>query len=303
MFNKRVEWFRAGTDFDDDPLVLLEPSKFSTRVLKDIQGFDAPVFSFESLATPGIDGVRFGSVTATRPVLSVPVLVIAPTRAEMRRMKSQIVAAMNPKLGAGRLVMSEDIGSESGDVRFVECQYRGGLEGDGANGGTSLWWKFTAQFECSDPYWYSTEPATARWVGQPGKPTFPFTLAGNGVVMNPWGVILDELLELSGDAETFGTYTLSGPWSRARFVNDRTGKWWEITRDPNVTETLVVRTKPGTVGLRTVDGLNRYASFTKGANMQLFSLLPGDTISVECDGASGATAFDLSVPIAWNTAP
>ncbi len=299
--SKRVEFFPAGTTFDDVPLVLHDEKWLPFRVLADVTGMEAPLFSFESISTPGVDGVSFGSVTASRPEMVLPVFVKAETRVQLRELKSQMAVALNPKLGSGRLVVTEDHGLESGESRVVDAIYRGGLEGDGASGGIGTWWRFSLKFECPDPFWYSTDPAVARWVGKQGRPFFPFKFPFR---LSPYGLNIDTPLDLAGDVESWGTYTLSGPWSRVRFsrlTRDRfgtlvaTGESWEVRRDSGDLTGLVVQTKTGRV--RTDAGANAYGWLTL---RDFFPLLPGDAVSAEADGATADTVIELSVPQAWH---
>lgn len=309
-YNKRIEWYPAGVSFDEEPLVLLDPARLSHQVMKGIGGFDLPNFSFASYATPGVDGVRFGGVTATRQAISVPVLVRASTRAEMRRLKSEMAVAMNPKRGPGRLVMSEDIGLSSGDRRFVEVMYRGGLEGSEASGGTDKWWQFTIQFEATDPYWYSTDLLRATWVGKPAADFFPFSFP---LTLSDSGVDVDEVLDVTGDADTWPTFDMHGPFTRVRvrLDDDERQAFWEVQRNTSSTEMLRLVTKPGEESLTVFDvpfGIPiRRADSNAWSTLHPSSwfepLRFQDQLVLYVDGTSEATRVELTALEAWHMSP
>jgi hypothetical protein len=187
-------------------------------------------------------------------------------------------------------------------VREIRAVCVGGLRGDAllARGLDTTEWPFDLVLETEEPYWTSPEPATAVWSGQPSRPVFPLILKNNAFKMNPVGLIRTEQMELDGDLESWPTFYLNGPWYRAKFTNDRSGQWWEILRAQGVNEGLEVITKPGLVSVTNTDGANRYG-FTDGS--ELFSMLPGDTLTVECDGAGRFTRFDARAKHVWETAP
>lgn len=294
-----MEWYPAGTTFDDPPIVLHDESLIPYRVLRAVEGLEAPVWSFDSFAWPSADGVQFGPAKATRNPI-VPVFLWADSHAQMRALKAELVAALRPTRGAGRLVSSDGLGEDSGAQRYCSAIYRGGLEGAGVDMGRN-WWRFTLKFEASDPNFYNLEPTVATWTGRPGVPYFPRKFP---YVLAPYGVIVGAPLELDGDTESWPTYTLSGPWARVRFIRDSTGESWEVSRGSDyVTETLTMNTDPRQpLGPRTVDGQNRY-SWLSTKYQDLFPLSPGDTVSVEADGVTSETLFTLTVVPAWSTQP
>ena len=173
-------WYQPGASFDD-PAVALQGAG-PMRVLRDVQGHEAPVFSYTSTSTPGVDTVDFGEVSISRPRVVVPVLLYAVSPEHLDAVKSELISALNPKRGTGRLRRRTNIGKGlgAGDVpgrdRFVWARYRGGLEGDGAAVGPR-WWRFAVSFEAREPFWYSVDPIRATWRGKPNSaPFFPFSL-------------------------------------------------------------------------------------------------------------------------------
>lgn len=295
---KRMEWFPAGTTFDDPPVVLHDDELVPYRVLRDVEGLVAPSWSFDSSSMPGVDGVQFSAPKASRSPL-VPVFMWAESRAQLRALTSDLVAALDPARGAGKLLLSDQLGEDSGAQRWCKVIYRGGLEGVGADMGRN-WWRFVLKFEAEDPYFYSVEPHVATWTGKPGVPFFPRRFP---YVMSPTGLVVGSPLDLEGTAKSWPSYQLSGPWTRVKFTRNSTGESWEIARDQNyLTETLTMNTDPRLPqGPRTLDGQSRYSWLRFQSD--LFPLSPGDTVSVEADGATSDSLFTLTVVPAWQTQP
>lgn len=295
---RTCRWFPAGATFNDEPFVLADGTN-AVPFLAGAAGLLSPGYSVITSELPGVRGSRFGSAVAKPNVVAVPILVEGDTYAALRRKRSELIEALVPGRGPGMLELSADLSTDAGESRWCPAVYAGGLEGDESlsiSGPT--WWRPVLRFQPLD-LWYSTEPVTARWAGRVGNNFFPFSFP---FTLAPYGLDVLTPLDLGGNAESWPSFTLTGPFTRVRFTNVRTSEWWEVLRSNDERNVpLVVSTKPGEVAVRTAAGVNAYGLRTAGS--QFFALSPGDLVNVVADGVSGATRFDLTVWPAWLTAP
>ncbi len=302
-------WFPAGASFDG-PSVALQGAG-PMRVLKDVQGHEAPVFSYSSTSTPGVDAVDFGEVSASRPRLVLPVLLYAASPEHLDAVKSELISSLVPKRGTGRLMRTVGIGQEpgegevSGRARYVWARYRSGLEGDGAAVGPR-WWRFTVTFEAQDPFWYSVDPIRATWRGFPSSSFFPVRFP---LRFSRSGLAVDSELQVQGDGETWPSFDLVGPLSRIRVrPSDDDEAFWEITRSLSSTEMLRVVTRPNeeTVTAWVSDGAGGWVPAAEpNAYMALhpeswFTPLSfGSELLLEANGTASSTAVELTAEEAW----
>lgn len=302
-------WFPAGTTVGDlDRAVTLDDgSPEPMFVMKGATGIEAPSWNVELQTTPGVRGARYiGAVSDPRSI-KLPIHLCAPTRPEMRRIKEELLDAINPDTddagGQGVLMLSDAVGEDSGEYRCIDAVYAGGLEGDEASikvGDRQVWWEFELQFTGLD-FWYSPEPVIAEWAGQAGVPFFPFNISAWR--LSPYGLTNTIPLDLGGNAKSWPTLTLSPPFSRIRVVNTRSGSWWQIGRggDDEGAAVLVDGT-PGAVRVRDSAGGNLFRQLTWDGS-DPFGIRPGDSLTVESDGAAQSTRVHLEVVPHWKSAP
>lgn len=294
MAGRSVAWYPGGTDLGDEPLLLSDPDSDLSRVLNDHSGFDAPPWSVTLATSPGYDGARVTGVTVGAGDLVVPVLIRAGSEAARRSIRDDLIEALNPRRGPGKLLVA-DIGMPGGDARWITAIYKDGLRGSGVQRGPG-WWRFTLTLTTLDPYWYSFDPVVAVWTPLPAVPFFPFRFPWR---LSPAGLVESVPLSLDGNATSWPTWQIAAPFTRVR-ASCR-GWWWEIRRslgEANVP--LVAKTKPGEAGVRTAAGVNAYQQLVGGS--QLFPLEPGDQVVVELDGGSSTTEVRLTTWQTWVSA-
>lgn len=298
---REVVWYPAGVDPLDpgDQGIMLQgdPTSPFRELMGSSNAFLTPWVILED-ATPGVDGSTFRSVRRAPRDPSFRFECRTDDPAVFADAMQELAFALTASRQPGTLVVRNRYGTDGGSERMIRCLYASGLEGDPLLTRTSRvkWWPFTLKFRAFDPCWYDLEPTVAVWTGKAGTAffprVFPYTLA-------PYGLTATTPLDLGGDTDSWPKFTLSGPWTRAKFTRDSTFEAWEVVRGQDyLTETLVVDTQPGPgIGVRTLDGQNRYSwlDFTSS----LFPLSPGDTVSVEADGTTSDTQFTLSVVGAW----
>lgn len=298
---RAAKWYPAGVALSGEPIVLDDGTPGPMYVMKGATGIEAPPWTVSVAQSPGVRSASFDRAVPQVRSIKLPIHLRGSTRAELRRVKADLIRAINPEAGPGTLVLSDGFGEDSGTERSITAVYNGGLEGDESAmriGDRQAYWDFTIEFLGLD-VWYSLEPTVATWTGRPGVPFFPRKFP---YALAPYGVITGIPLELDGDTQSWPSYTLAGPWSRARFTRDATGESWEIVRGQDyLTETLTMNTDPSlSLGPRTLDGQSRYSWLRFQSD--LFPLSPGDTVSVEADSVTSETLLTLTVVPAWLTA-
>lgn len=293
-------WYPAGTDLDGEPLVLDDGTGRTMFIQWGASGMLAPEWTIVASPSPGVPGAQLRAITMGVRTIKLPLYLKANDRASLMHGVRGLVSAMNPT-APGRLLVTDMLGTPSGTQRYINAIYGGGLEGDESAmriGNVSPWWQFTLELQCLDPLWYSRDQVKATWQGAGVASTFfvgtfPWTLA-------PYALTDAALpLDLAGDpgVPMWPSWTLSGPWTKHRVVNRRTGEWWEVSRAKAATDTIIVTTYPGRVSIRTSTGANAYGLRTTGS--KFFSLLPGDSVLLESAGTSAASRVDLAVDEAW----
>lgn len=299
---KEIVWYPSGVDPLDpgDQGIMLQgdPTGPFRELVGSANNFVAPWVILEG-ATPGVDGSTFRSVRRTPRDPTFRFECRTDDEGVFADAMQELAFALTASRQPGTLVVRNRYGTDGGSERMIRCLYASGLEGDSLLGRNTRvkWWPFTLKFRAFDPCWYDLEPTVATWAGRPGVPFFPRVFP---YVLAPYGVVESAPLALGGTEPSWPTFTLSGPWLRARFTRDATGEAWEVNRATDyLTETLVVETKPGPgIGVHTPDGQSRY-SWLSAQHQDLFELAPGDTVSVQADGVTSLTLFQLSVVGAW----
>lgn len=287
------------------------------REMQGSEGYFVAPFELMLDTTPGVDGAHFRSARTLVRDPSYRFLCDAADEAVFADAMSELASALVPKRGPGTLVVKARSGTNAGAMRMIRCLYAGGLEGDSLLGRDQKvrWWPFTLRFKALDPCWYSMEPATASWQG---KPALPWLAPGVVMQFSEVGVDLVSALDLEGDADTYPEFTLQGPFLSVRATNSRTGEWWEVSRDTEASEALLVITKPTEQSitiLRKVGAdwvsTGESAWGSKAPTSNLFPLspadrnrgIPSDDVVWTVNGTSDETWLFVSAPIAWNTAP
>lgn len=317
---RAASWYPAGRDpADGNPVVLDDGSPGPMFVRPGATGLEAPTWTVTLVSTPGVTGARFQQAVAGTREITIPIHLCAKTRTEMRAVKNSLIRAINPEGGPGILELSDAVTTESATQRCISAVYAGGLEGDESVmrvGDRDVWWEFEVKFTGLD-HWYSADLLHATWRGKASTPFFhsgpflPFTLA-------PQGVDVDVELEVQGDAGSWPTYELTGPFTRIRVTNPRSQRlepenvrpdsWWEIGRVTSSTEMLRLVTKPNEESLRLyqiagdgswVDAGNVWSARNPDSSFE--ALISMDELEVDADGTGSGTLIELWAQETWLT--
>lgn len=274
------------------PLLLTDPTN-GIKVSWHLTGFMRPRYQVTTRSLPGQAGSRLTSVQAQERELEVGLMVRAEDRGDFVQRARELVRALQPLAGPGRLVVTEDDGSS----RWVECVCVEGPEGDETPGsGDDTWWRVVLSFLAPQPYAVGPTISTPAWSLAPSGigwyPTIPIRLGPVGIggrktVTNP------------GDVESFPLIVVQGPGQGLVARNRTSGKAahldYVIPRE-GPASVVTVDTRRGAQSVRDGYGNNLFDYLTDD-DPSLWSLLPGDNdIDVQLlstgAGSSVTVAFD-----------
>ena len=277
------------------PLNLTDPAN-GIFVRWNLTGFMAPTYRVSTKRSPGQAGSRIQAITAVDRELEVGLVVSARTSVEFLHRARQLVRAMQPASGSGRL----EVIRSDGTARSIECVCTEGLEGAETPGtGGMNWWHLDLSFLAPQPY-ARMEPITVPWSLAPsGRGWFPIIpirlgasgIAGRKTVNNP------------GDVEAFPVIAVRGPGSGLIVRHRGTGRAAHL--DYTIPESgngpvplpegvVTIDTRRGAQSITDGYGVNLFEHLTDD-DPSLFPLLPGDNdIEVELQAAAPSSSVSLT---------
>lgn len=260
-------------------------------------GEDLPPFEFVTSENVGYHGATILGVRATTRIQTLPLLLhVQGPWSDWRPLHQRFVKAMNPLAGDGILtyVMPD------GTSRQLFARYSKGGEGDAISDPAGLWWrKYAIQFRADDPWWYSTTPEVVGWdVGGPAGffPLLPVQLTSSRVIG-------DTTLDVAGDIESYGVWTITGPANGlATLTNVGQGRSVRLnltgTYQLGAGQTVTVDMRPGSRSILGPTGqpwLNARVGIP-----QFFDLAPGlNQLTLAVAGATTATRVRFTYQPKW----
>lgn len=266
-------------------------------------GEDLPPFTVTEDAMPEGDqpAAVIRGVRAAPRLVTLPILVHAPTNAAFRTRQQRLIRAFNPIPGDGRLRYLQP----DGTTRVLTARYDSGAEGSGIQDRAGLWWRLWAvQLRAVDPYWSSLEPESLTFGSGAGAGFFPLL----PVTLGSSSVLGETTATLAGDVRTWGVWTIHGPANGVTTLRNTT---LDRTVTLNLTgaheldegETLVVDMHPtrARITAYTVaepDGANWFSA--RVGVPQMWPLEPGDNdIELAVAGATSATSLTFEYTPRW----
>ncbi len=322
--SRRITWFPAGVDSlapDGTEIVLDGDPTSPFSELVGASGFGAADWSATWITTPGVDGATLSDVSTGAGEVTWRFLLSTDTHEEFVSAYRRLVRATNPKRGLGTFRVEEAISTDHGAVRQVRALCVGGLRGDAllARDSEVTEWPFDLVMQTPDPYWYSPDPLRATWTGFAPSAFFPFSFPFR---LSQSGVMEADVLEVRGDADTWPTFELYGPFSqvRVRPDSDSFQTFWEITRDVGQYEMLRLVTAPNEESLTAWETVPGGSFYTPAAEPNAWGSLHSDSwfeplryddspertldkLVVDVVGTTADTRVVLSAAEAWLTAP
>ncbi|MES9589960.1 phage tail domain-containing protein [Streptomyces sp. NPDC094045] len=265
----------------------------SIMIQSGAQGLDMPPVELHADSSPNLHGSIYRSARFAQREVMIPVYIHGIDRRTLRRLKRQLIDALDPMNGYCVLKFVE----ADSRPRYLFAYYKGGLEGDeGEDQAGFRWSRFGIQLTAFDPWFYSDETQVAEWKFGQGesflstdKGLFPLRLE-KGLVSTP-----DLNVYNPGDTAAWPVWELIGPVRGFKFTFNKQS--FEIPAASNDVvaggRTLTVDTRPGYKTLLDDKGKNYWSSL--GSNPQLWALPPGwSQISVDMAPGSSSASLRLS---------
>lgn len=287
-----IEWV------DADGVTTVLSADDSRMVEWNVSGLLSPPVRFEEEGIPEMDGARLRAVHHSVREVFIPVWVHGTSAADLRTKVRQLVSALNPLRGDGRLRVTSPIG----DQRELVCRVSSGLEGVERLGETSGIWSQSMPllFRVWDPYWQDvSDTVSGPWNtgGNPGSffPLFPLRLSSSEVFAS---VTVDN----AGDVEAWPVWTLTGPGASPKLKNLTTGKTLDLSAYSIASgEVVTIDTRPTGSTRKTITSSvngNLYPYLTATSALWPFAL-GSNTVQVEMGSASDVSSVQVSRRHRW----
>lgn len=253
----------------------------------NVAGRFAPPTMFEEEGVPEQPGARLRNVRHGVREFALPLWITGATEAALRTAMRDLVKAMNPKRGPGKIRVLSPVGDE----REITCSYADGLDMRETLGETSglLVQRASVVFRAHDPYWQATSDITATYTsGTPAAffPFFPLRLSASSV-------FTDASANNIGDVEAWPVWTIVGPGSDIYLRNLSTGYLLHLSATLGAGESVVIDTRPGAKTVTRGDGANLFSSLS--TDTYLWPLREGaNSVRVEMSSATAASSVSLA---------
>lgn len=200
----------------------------------DADGRYMPEVYFEEDETPGQDGSRNRSTRFKPHEFTLLLTVVGTDEPTLRTAVRNLVSAMNPKRGMGKIRVTSPLG----DVREINCKAASGLgvtEKAGVSGPTMQ--QIPVTFRAFDPLWRDASDTTDAFViNDPVSffPFFPLRLTNSQIAV-------DDTVNNTGDDDAWPVWTIVGPGSVIKLSNLTTGEVISLpTTTLGVGESIVI---------------------------------------------------------------
>lgn len=198
---------------------------------------------------PGALGSRYRHVTIGVAETDLLVTVRGATETGLWDNIEQLLDAMNPLRGVGRLRVTTDT-----RVRERTGIVTDGLGGKDKLGRTAgpLMLRFPITVRHDDPLW-RPQTAVRTTITQPASASsfFPFSLPWRIGTATQFGVLS---IDNPGVHRLWPVFELDGPFTSVMARNDATGQSWTFTRSTSAGETVIVDTREGHKSVTLQDG-------------------------------------------------
>lgn len=263
---------------------LLNDRTNGLRVLKGIEGLNAPDFQLVTSTTPLLDGEQLDDVYALARDIFLPMMITGRTEGEFRERAAGLISDLFPLRGQGMF----EVAQADGQRRRVPVIYTDGLRGsEGITDGGQTWWKFGLKLRALNPWWMG-DPITQEWKNTPPVNFLPITprrvslssVLGSTTLNNP------------GDVETYPVWRLTAPADSVTLTRTDTGEYLGVSHTLPADTTLTIVTSPRAVDLSLSTGETYWKYLTNGSS--LWQLPAGDApLELNVTGGGPDTVLSL----------
>ncbi len=248
----------------------------------------APPTMFEEEGVPEQDGARLRAVRHGVREFVLPLWIEAASESALRTAMRDLVKAMNPKRGAGKIRVASPVGDE----REIVCSYADGLDMRETLGETSgpLVQRAPVVFRAHSPYWQAVSDITDTYTSGDPAPFFPFF----PLRLSSSTVFADAAPTNIGDVDAWPVWTITGPGSAIVLRNLTTGYSLTLNTTLGSGETVTIDTRPGLKAVTRGDGTNLFTSLEQSTSY-LWPLEEGaNSVRVEMSSATAASSVTLA---------
>jgi hypothetical protein len=257
-------------------------------ILSHIDGTGGADAEIKSTRSPYQDGSTVSGVQLADRLITLTGAVMAPTREEMYELRRQLARVLNPKLGEGRLIYTNDYRSFAAKAipdespKFTDRLSNNQL--------------FQASFTCPDPFWHDVLDSERALKYMNGGWTFPWRLKSWFTLIGYKGIYRNV-----GDESAPLLIRYYGPAKNPVVTNETTGEFIKVAYELSSTDVLEINTAFGRKRVEVVaaDGTRTNVFHWIDLNSTFYQLQLGDNlISYDSDDPSDK---DIArVEITWN---
>ncbi len=261
------------------------------RGLVSVEGLGDVSADIQTQSAPFQDGSSYIDAILTSRYVSLEFVINGKDYEDVRRQRTEIAQAVNPKLGLGTLRYisgntTREISAIAETVPFYPDRDARG----------ERWQRGTLTLVCPNPYWRS-----ARINELPTfEPLFKFPFEGTFQM----GMRRDRrIIRNDGDARSPISIEFFGPAINPTITNTATGEYLKVNREISEGEFLRIDTSDGnkSVVLVGVDGIERNVFNWIDLGSTFLKLDVGDNIlAYSSDGAIGAAVVNISYNKLYN---
>jgi hypothetical protein len=257
---------------DGGPPLNLTDRAGGRRLLAGATGLDMVSYTYSERRAPGRPGAKVTSVRAEPRDIDLPFILQAENAADLRYRTQELVRAMRPTQGPGRL----HVIYPTGESRWLTCRYTDGLEGSEARDAKlpGRWYRSTIGLRAEDPY-VRTEPITVQWSLAPsGRGWFPII----PIHLTPSGIAGRKTINNPGDVDAYPIIKIHGPGEQLVVRHRGTGRAAHLAYSlpsDGLDAEVTIDTRRGAQSITDGYGNNLFR-FLTDEDPSLFPLLPGD---------------------------
>lgn len=257
---------------------------------ESVQFAGMPQIRASELAVPLQPGARWRQVDHGPREVAVPVVITAATLAGNESAVDDLVWALDPSRGDGRLRATRHDGTE----RELTCRYVSSLQITEQKAFDAAW-QALCVFRAVDPYWYDSTESTFLFApaGSPGTffPFFPLVLGASEASTSA-------TVANDGHVASWPIWEIVGP-GNVTATNVSTGESWDLDYSIDAGDVVTVDTRPGVKSVTSVADGNLFANLTG----TLWQLGVGDNdVSLTMSGATADSRVLLRWARRWLTA-
>ncbi len=197
--------------------------------------------------------------------------------------------------------LAPDVGSDdgklyierpTGEIRYLNCRYNGGLGGNDKEIGRN-YAVLDIEFRAVNPFFYKSEESSYTFTQSAsvgtflGDPFFPLFITEGAIYNNA-------TFDYGGDAETYPVWTIKGAGDSLILRNLTTGKFLSLqSYTIQDGETVTIDTRFGEKSIENADGDNLMEYMAELSS--LWALQPGEnSIRVELSNTNGNTEVSIA---------